>query len=127
MMQHKRLLIADADPRVRQGLRAILSMLQLTYEPAARAEVEVVGEARNGQEAVALAEQFRPDVVLMDVRMPVMDGLQATSIIKQRWPEMKVVLLTMYSSCRPEASAAGADAFLIKGGSPEDLLTAVES
>ncbi len=127
MIQHKRLLIADDDPRVRQGLRALFNMLQLTQEPAHLSEVEIVGEARNGQEAVTMAEQYRPDVVLMDVRMPVMDGLQATSIIKKRWPQMKVVLLTMHSSYRSEASAAGADTFLIKGGSADDLLKAVES
>ena len=125
MMQHKRLLIADDDSRVRQGLKAVFNMLQLTHEPAHGSEVEIVGEARNGQEAVALAEQYLPDVVLMDVRMPVVDGLQATSIIKKRWPEMRVVLLTLHSSCRSEASAAGADAFVIKGGSAEDLLRAV--
>jgi DNA-binding NarL/FixJ family response regulator len=125
MNQHVRLLIADDDPRVRQGLKAVFNMLQQTHEPASRTEVDVVAEARNGQEAVALAEQYLPDVVLMDVRMPVVDGLQATSIIKKRWPEMKVVLLTIHSSCRSEASAAGADAFLIKDGSAEDLLRAV--
>jgi DNA-binding NarL/FixJ family response regulator len=126
MIQHRRLLIADDDPRVRQGLKAVFTMLQLAHEPAHRSEVEIVGEAGNGQEAVALAEQYLPDVVLMDVCMPVMDGLQATSIIKKRWPQMKVVLLTMHSSYRLEASVAGADAFLIKGGSPDDLLKAVE-
>ena len=64
-------------------------------------------------------------MVLMDVRMPVMDGLEATRIIKDRWPEVKVIVLTMYPSHQAEALAAGADAFLVKGCTAEDLLKAI--
>jgi DNA-binding NarL/FixJ family response regulator len=61
----------------------------------------------------------------MDARMPVMDGLEATRTIKDRWPEIKVVVLTMYCAFRADALAAGADAFLVKGCSPEELLAAI--
>lgn len=111
-----RLLIADDRARSRDGLRALL---------ATWPGMEVVGEATDGQEAVRLVKELSPDVVLMDVRMPVMDGLEAARIIKREWPRIRVVVLTMYVSHRPEARAAGADAFLVKGCPPEDLLAAI--
>ncbi len=116
MAQHIRALIVDDRPRSRNGLRALL-----TTWP----EIEVVGEAINGQEAVHQTAEYRPDVVLMDVRMPVMDGLEATHFIKNKWPEVKVVVLTMYTTYQTDALAAGADAFLIKGCRPEELLEAI--
>jgi DNA-binding NarL/FixJ family response regulator len=126
-------LIADDAPRSRAGLRALLSTVQLnpvrTGEQGANIEacppVEVVGEAADGQETVHLVEERQPDVVLMDARMPVMDGLEATRTIKDRWPEVKIVVLTMYCAYRADALASGADAFLVKGCSPEELLAAI--
>ncbi len=115
-MQHIRVLIADDRLSSRDGLKALL---------ATRPVIDIVGEAADGHEAVQLVEQCRPDVVLMDVRMPVMDGLRATRIIKERWPEVKVIVLTMYPSHQTEALAAGADAFLVKGCPAEDLLEAI--
>jgi DNA-binding NarL/FixJ family response regulator len=90
-----------------------------------RAKIEVVGEAANGREAVRLVEECRPDVVLMDARMPVMDGLQATRLIKDQWPTVRVVVLTVYAARRADALAAGADAFLVKGCPTEELLKAI--
>lgn len=118
--QRIRLLIADDAPPSRAGLRALLATLRLKGSHA-----EVVGEAADGQEAMRIVEECRPDVVLMDARMPGMDGLEATRLIKEKWPEVKVVVLTMYAAYRSEALAAGADAFLIKGCAPEELLRAI--
>jgi len=114
--QPTRVLIADDRPQSRNGLKALF---------ATWPEVEVVGEATNGQEAVRLMEECRPEVVLMDAIMPVMDGLEATGLIKDRWPEVKVIVLTIHSSLRAEALTVGADSFLIKGCPAVDLLKAI--
>jgi DNA-binding NarL/FixJ family response regulator len=111
-----RVLIADDRLPSRDGLRALA---------ATWPRVEVVAEAGDGREAVRQVEACRPDVVLMDVRMPVMDGLAATRLIKECWPQIRVVILTMYPVHRKEALSAGADAFLVKGCSTEDLLAAI--
>jgi len=116
MEQPTRALIADDLTRSRQGLRAVLEMWPT---------VEVVCEAADGQEAVHFVEECRPDVVLMDARMPVMDGLEATRLIKERWPEVKVIVLTTYPEYQAHALAAGADAFLVKGCPAEELLRAI--
>jgi DNA-binding NarL/FixJ family response regulator len=111
-----RVLIADDRPRSRRALRAVLAL-----EPG----MEVAGEATDGQEAVRLVEECEPDVVLMDAKMPVMDGLEATRRIKEQWPEVRVIVLTIHAGYRDEALAAGADAFLIKGCSAKDLMEAI--
>lgn len=79
-------------------------------------------EASDGREAVQFVKEHRPDVVLMDVRMPEVDGLTATVQIKALWPEIRVVVLSMYLEYRAEALAAGADAFVGKGEAPARLL-----
>jgi DNA-binding NarL/FixJ family response regulator len=116
MNQHICVLIADDRPASLNGLRALL---------ATQPTIDIVGEASDGQEAIQLVEHCQPDVVLMDVCMPLIDGLEATRIIKDRWPEVKVVVLTMYPSHQAEAFAAGADAFLVKGCPAEDLLETI--
>jgi DNA-binding NarL/FixJ family response regulator len=124
-----RVLIADDAPRSRAGLRALLASIRMdaTEVPWAGATgpVEVVGEAKDGREALRLVAECQPDVVLMDARMPVMDGLEATRLIKDRWPEVKIVILTLYPTYRAQARAAGADAFLVKGCQPEELLESI--
>jgi DNA-binding NarL/FixJ family response regulator len=109
-------LIADDSARARDGLRALF---------ATWPELAVVGEAANGQEAVRLVAEQRPDIVLMDVHMPVLDGLQATRAIKQQWPGVAVVLLTMYTLEHSQALDAGAEALVLKGGPPDRLLAAL--
>ena len=115
-VQRLQILIADDRARSRAGLRALL-----TTWP----QVGEITEAVDGQEAVEKVAQCPPDVVLMDVRMPGMDGLEAARLIKDQWPQVRIIMLTMYPIHRTEAFAAGADAFLIKGGPAERLMEAV--
>ncbi len=113
-----RLLIADDNALVRSGLR---SMLQ--REPG----IEIVGEARNGREAVELCRSLRPDLVLMDVRMPEMDGLEATRAIKRELPETGVLMVTMHENrdYMLEATKAGAAGYVLKDAPRNELLSAV--
>lgn len=128
MGQRVRVVIADDQSQTRQGLQALLTAAGLERPDVlngAWPEIEVVGGAADGWEAVQLVERYQPDVVLMDVRMPGLDGLGATRLIKARWPQVKVIVLTMYADCRAEALAAGADGVLLKGCPSEALLAAV--
>jgi DNA-binding NarL/FixJ family response regulator len=77
--------------------------------------IMIAGEASNGKEAIRLVEQVKPDLVLMDVQMPIMNGLKATQVIKSSWPATKVVIYTIFPSYQEEAYQVGADYFLIKG------------
>ena len=88
----------------------------------AHADIEVVGKAVDGLDAVAKANALHPDVILMDAQMPKMGGVEATRRIKERFPEIKVLLLTIYSSYIDEALAAGADGYLMKDCGREELL-----
>jgi DNA-binding NarL/FixJ family response regulator len=116
MTQPIRVLIADNDARARAGLRVLL---------ATWPEVEVVGEAIDGQDAMRLIEECHPATVLMDLQMPIMDGAQATRLIKQRWPDISVVVVTINVAAQEAALDAGANAFIIKGDSSERLLAAL--
>lgn len=86
-----------------------------------------IREASDGAEAVRLAEEAQPTLVVMDVRMPGMDGITATRILKTRWPSIRVLVLSLDPDREAEAREAGADLFLSKGESPERLLWAVSS
>jgi DNA-binding NarL/FixJ family response regulator len=89
--------------------------------------IKVVGEARDGHEAVRFVKDFLPEVVLIDARMPGMDGLEATRLIKKNWPQVRVVMLTMHADQRQAAIEAGADSFLLKGCPAETLFEAILS
>jgi DNA-binding NarL/FixJ family response regulator len=116
MIEQCKVLIADDNVRARLGLRALLAL---------RPEIEIAGEAADGWEAVQRVRDGQPDVVVMDARMPRMDGLEATRQIKGHWPQVWIVVLSMYASHRAEALAAGADAFLVKGCPAGELLAAI--
>jgi len=90
-------------------------------------DIQVIGEAANGKKAIQLIKERKPDVVIMDAFMPVMNGLEATRIIKNSWEGIRVVILTLHNNIREEALAAGADAFLVKGCSPDDLIREIRN
>ncbi|MFE9537011.1 response regulator [Streptomyces sp. NPDC006691] len=115
-----RVLIADDQPLVRRGLSLILSP-----DPA----FEVVGEAENGAQAVALAGRLRPDVVVMDIRMPVLDGVAATAELATAVPGCRVLALSTFDMDEYVVGAlrAGAYGFLPKDSSPEDLGAAIRT
>jgi DNA-binding NarL/FixJ family response regulator len=113
-----RVLLADDQPLVRVGLRKILE---------AEADLEVVAEAANGEEAIAEARLHRPDVVLMDIRMPVLDGIEATRRIVSAQPAARVLILTTFGldTYVFDALRAGASGFMLKDAPPEELVAAV--
>jgi len=115
-MEKIRVLIADDCSVVRDGLQSILR---------AYPDIEVVGEATNGLEAIAKAEQLQPDVVLMDAQMPEMDGVEATRRIKERFPSPKVLFLTVHVGYIDAALAAGANVYLTKDCSRHELLEVI--
>ena len=109
--------LADDQELVRSGFRLILEL----------AGIEVAGEAADGREALELARDQRPDVVLMDVRMPVMDGIEATRPVKVEHPGTVVLLISAYEQAELVAAGtdAGADGFLLKGSGGEALVARV--
>jgi DNA-binding NarL/FixJ family response regulator len=113
-----RVLICDDQALVRAGFRAILE---------AQADVEVVGEAENGAEAVALAERRGPDVILMDIRMPVLDGVEATRRLAEARSPARILVLTTFDLDEYVHAAirAGASGFLLKDVTPAKLLEAI--
>ncbi|GHA20284.1 DNA-binding response regulator [Streptomyces tauricus] len=114
------LVLADDEAMIRAGVKAIL---------ATDPEIDVVAEAANGREAITLTLEHRPDVVLMDIRMPVMDGLAATAEIKRQVPQTSVLVLTTFSEDAYVARALGdgASGFMLKSGDPRELLTGVHA
>jgi two-component system response regulator NreC len=115
-----RILLADDHRILREGLRSLL---------AQQADVSVVGEACGGEEAVLLARQLRPDVVIMDVVMPGLDGVAATRLIREDLPATKVIALSMHSDRRfvSEMVRAGALGYLVKDSAFEELNQAVRT
>lgn len=116
-----RVLVVDDAAQVRQDLTLLLTLAR--SENAAQ-QIEVVGQAANGREAVAMAEGLHPEVVLMDLEMPVMDGWEAARQIKARTPACRVIALTVhgYGSARLRSLQAGMDGFCVKGAPVERLV-----
>lgn len=115
-----RILIVDDHGIIRQGLR-----LYLEFDP----ELVVVGEATNGIEALKLVETLRPDVVLMDILMPLMDGLEATQAIRQEFPDTEVIILTSVvdENIISQCIRAGASGYLLKDTRSEELCSAIHA
>jgi len=113
-----RVLIADDHTIVRSGVHLLLE---------GETDIEVVGEALNGQEALVQAEKLQPDVILMDISMPEMDGLEATRQVKAHWPAINVLMLTMHRSDEYffEALKAGASGYILKAADTDELVNAV--
>ncbi len=113
-----RLVIADDHDLVRSGLRALLTGVP---------NLQILGEATNGREALELCRRFEPDLVLMDVRMPEMDGLTATRAVKQRYPRTGVLVLTVHENqdYMLEALRAGAAGYILKDAPRAELLEAI--
>jgi DNA-binding NarL/FixJ family response regulator len=115
-----RLLVVDDQPFFRQGLASLLTMED---------DFEVIGQAANGKEAIALAEQLQPDVVLMDVRMPICDGVAATREILQRYPWIRILVLTTFDEDEYiwQSLQAGALGYLLKTTPCEQVAMAVRT
>jgi two-component system response regulator NreC len=120
MTRKMRVLLADDHPIVRDGLKAILE---------AQPDIEVVGEAASGQEAVEKVGRLKPDIVIMDLAMPGMSGIEATRHIKRQNPDIKVMALTMHDSDEYffQVINAGASGYYVKGGSSVELLSALRT
>lgn len=118
--QPVRVVVVEDEFLVREGIVTLLRM-----DP----RIEVVGTGCNGQEAIELACELQPDVVLTDIRMPIVDGIQAIRVIKERWPTIRVALLTSFlqDGYVLEGLSAGADGYLMKGASPASLISGLIS
>jgi DNA-binding NarL/FixJ family response regulator len=115
-----RLLLADDHTILRQGLAKLLGQ---------EIDIEIVGEAPNGEIAVNLTAQLHPDVILMDMGMPKMDGLEATRRIHAAFPDIRIIGLSMYDEMErsDDMMAAGASLYLTKAGPVQELITAIRS
>jgi DNA-binding NarL/FixJ family response regulator len=118
MSEEIRVLIADDHTIVRSGVRLLLE---------AEPDIKVIGEALDGNEVLSMAENLQPDVILMDITMPRMDGLEATRRINERWPSINILVLTMHRSDEYffEMLKNGALGYVLKGADPSELIKAV--
>lgn len=118
-MRHLRVLLADDHELVRRGLKHVLRDTRY----------EVCGEAENGQQGVEQTLKLKPDLVLLDMSMPVMTGLQAARSIRQLAPKTKILIVTIHSSSQmeQEALAAGADGYVTKMSASDSLLSAMDA
>ncbi len=119
-METIRILIADDQTITRSGIRVLLS---------AQAEIEIVGEAQNGEQAIELASSLQPDVILMDLRMPGINGIEATRRIHRTAPNIHILILTVFeddTSVFP-AIRAGARGYLLKNSEQDELLRAIQT
>jgi CheY-like chemotaxis protein len=112
-----RVLIVDDTYRTRQSLKALLEVWDYAHE---------VHEAENGTEALQLTEELQPDLILMDALLPVMSGLEATRQVKIKWPQIKIIVMSVFPEYQVLAQEAGADGFVSKSDPPEKLREILE-
>jgi pilus assembly protein CpaE len=119
-----RLMIVDDNPQVRHGMRTLLELASKRCFP----RISILGEAQNGEEAIKKLPVIQPDVILMDLEMPGMDGYDATEQIKSQHPEITIIALTIHNDplSHSKAAQAGADAFIEKGAPLDELLCAIQ-
>ncbi|MDQ0418415.1 DNA-binding NarL/FixJ family response regulator [Croceifilum oryzae] len=117
-MEKVKLLLVDDQELIRESLHIILDLED---------DFEVVGLAENGQDAVEFCKQVVPDVVLMDIHMPVLDGVRATQAIKKNWPHVRVIILTTFQEIQYviDALTVGAEGYLLKAIHPRDLIMGI--
>ena len=115
-----RLLLADDRVLFRQGLASLLSL---------ESDLNIVAEANNGQEAIALSDKFQPDIILMDVRMPICNGVEATNVIHQRYPWIRILVLTTFDEDEYvlHSLQAGALGYILKSTPSPQIVTAIRN
>jgi DNA-binding NarL/FixJ family response regulator len=114
------IMIVDDQAMVREGLRLILSLHE---------EIDIVGEAANGEELLALLRNMLPDVILMDIRMPVMDGIDTLKIVKETYPSVKVIILTTFNEDEYIFNGLkfGADGYILKDSNSKEIIKAINA
>ncbi|SOC08576.1 LuxR family two component transcriptional regulator [Ureibacillus xyleni] len=117
-MNKIKLLLVDDQELIRESLKIVLSMEE---------DLDLVGVASNGEEAILLCESHQPDVILMDINMPVMNGIEATKQIKSKWPNIQVIILTTFQEVDyvKTALSYGAEGYLLKAIHPKDLASSI--
>ncbi|MEH7883394.1 response regulator transcription factor [Bacillus sp. JJ1609] len=115
-----KIIIVDDQAMVREGFRMILSLHE---------EIEIIGEAANGEELLALLRSIHPDVILMDIRMPVMDGLETLKIVKETYPGVKVIILTTFNEDEYifKGLKFGADGYILKDSNSKEIIKAIKA
>jgi DNA-binding NarL/FixJ family response regulator len=115
-----KVIIVDDQEIIREGLKMILSLHE---------EIEIIGEASNGQELLKLIETKMPEIVLMDIRMPVMNGIEATKLMKEKYPNIKIIILTTFNEDEYifEGLKNGADGYILKDSGSKEIMAAIKS
>lgn len=112
----KRLIVADDNPVYRDALKSLLEF----------SGFEIIAEAGNGLEAIEKAEKLNPDLLLLDISMPKLDGMEVLKELRVRYPDLKIIMLTMYKHLLNQALELGANGYCTKECSPKDLLAGIE-
>ncbi|MGV0172398.1 response regulator transcription factor [Bacillus velezensis] len=114
------IIIVDDQQIVREGLKMILSLHE---------EINIVGEASNGEHLLDLLKKIRPEIILMDIRMPVMDGIEATKLVKERYSDIKVIILTTFNDSEYIFTGlkSGADGYILKDSDSQEIIDSIKT